>query len=79
MTEFVEARLIQGRLESEGISVHIPGAATRDTLDGLANMWSGGVPLKVHPDNAEKARDILAAVADAPAQEPDAEDEAQED
>ena len=77
--DLMEARLIQGRLESEGIRVHIPGAATRETLDGLANMWSGGVPIKVHPDDAAEARNILEAIADSSEADPYEEGSAPED
>ena len=77
--DLVEARLIEGLLESEGIHVLIPGAATRDTLDGLANMWSGGVPIQVHPDHAERARAILEAFANAAPEEPPDDEEGAEE
>jgi hypothetical protein len=55
-----KARLVAGRLESEGIPVHIPGASTIEALDGAATIWTNGVSVQVPVERLEEARAVLA-------------------
>ena len=56
-----EAKIIKGRLESEGIEVFLSDEHTIDT-DPLVSNAIGGVKLKVLSDNAEKAAEILNSI-----------------
>ena len=52
-----EAKIIKGRLESEGIEVFLSDELTIDT-DPLVSNAIGGVKLKVFTENVEKANKI---------------------
>jgi len=55
-----EARLIVGRLQAEGIPADIAGESVLETLDGMATMWAGGVPIEVPREMVDRAVEILA-------------------
>jgi VIT1/CCC1 family predicted Fe2+/Mn2+ transporter len=56
-----EAKIIKGRLESEGIEVFLSDELTIDT-DPLVSNAIGGVKLKVFTENVEKANKILQSI-----------------
>lgn len=53
-----EAKIIQGRLESDGIATFLIDANTIDT-DPLVSNAIGGVKLKVRFEDEQRAREIL--------------------
>ncbi len=57
-----EAVIIKGRLEAEGIEVHMADNHTIDT-DPLVSNAIGGVKLFVKREQAEKAQEIMAAIS----------------
>jgi len=61
--DLFEARLIVGRLQSEGIPADIAGEHLLETLDGVATMWAGGVPIEVPREMAERAIEVLSRPA----------------
>lgn len=57
-----EALVVQGLLESNGIETLLTNRdAPQDVLPGV-----GGVLVRVHPDDAEEAREIIEAYRNAP-------------
>jgi len=58
--DLFEARLVAGFLQSHEIQTHIPNEYTLDTYDGMATLWSKGVPIHVSLDRFEEARRLLA-------------------
>ena len=70
-----EARLIAGRLESEGIPARIPGESVLETLDGIATIWKKGVSVEVPTELIEMAREVLAALPDEGPQDEEPEDD----
>lgn len=57
--DLFEARLIVGRLEAAGIHAVIPGESMLETYDGVAAIWSEGVPVEVAAHLADEALRIL--------------------
>ena len=58
--DLFKARMVAGFLESQGIFAHIPNEYTFDTYDGMATLWSKGVPVHVPLDRHEEAARLLA-------------------
>ncbi|MHC4224397.1 MAG: putative signal transducing protein [Planctomycetota bacterium] len=58
--DLFEARLVAGFLQSHEIQTHIPNEYTLDTYDGMATLWSKGVPIHVPLARFEEARRLLA-------------------
>ncbi|HEX8833381.1 MAG TPA: DUF2007 domain-containing protein [Abditibacteriaceae bacterium] len=61
----VEAHMVKGRLEAEGIDCFLWGDKLADAVgypNSVASTWSnplGGVQIRVRPADAEQAREVL--------------------
>lgn len=58
-----EAKIVQGRLEADGIQTFLRDAVTIDT-DPLVSNAIGGVKLEVLTTDLEKAQEILASISE---------------
>jgi hypothetical protein len=58
--DLFEARMVAGFLQSHEIQTHIPNEFSFDTYDGMATLWSKGVPIHVPLDRFAEARQLLA-------------------
>jgi len=58
-----EAKIVQGRLEADGIQTFLRDAVTIDT-DPLVSNAIGGVKLQVLTTDLTKAREILASISE---------------
>ena len=79
------AHMILGRLESEGVRAKLRGNKIAGSVGAISELnisWSnplGGIEVRVHPDDAALAREILAEIPDEDASETETEAETETD
>lgn len=70
----IEAELVKSRLEAEGIACDLLDLHTA-SIGGPLALAVGGVKLRVHEDNAELARDVIAGIGAVAIEDDDEDDD----